>query len=752
MVEGSRGTHGEGERSSPRAPNPEPPAPSPSSLVPHPSPLAPRSSLLFLAVCSLGVSAFITQLTLMREAFGAFSGNELTFGIVLGNWLLLTGIGSALGKTASRLKSPLDVLIAALILVAVLPIADVYLLRTLRGAVFVRGAEVGVVETVAGCFVLLAPYCLVAGYVLTLACRVLASGNEPSSIGRVYFLDNVGDVIGGVLFTFVLIRLFDHFGVLYFSAFLNLAFACLLAASSRKPILPVSSSAITVALVVLVLACDLGQRSTRIEFARERVVLREDSDYGSLVVTELAGQYNFVHNGVRLFSSQDVRAAEEAAHYAMAQRPGAKRVLLISGGVAGTAREILKHGVEAVDYVELDPLIIEAAGRYVPESLDDPRIRVIETDGRLYVKQTRQKYDVVIADVPEPSTFQLNRFYTREFFAEVREVLAPGGVLAFSLGHYENFLSDELRDLIATADRTLRQVFSRVLILPDGEITFLASDEELTEKIAERIEQAGIENRWVNRDYLQETLTPGRLEAVASARSDDAAVNRDFDPILYYQRLRLWMSQFSFRFGLLEGVLLVLLVLFLVRLRPVPLAMFTTGFAASGLEVVLLVGFQILYGSVYHQVGLIVTMFMIGLGIGSLVMNRMKRRGRRDLAVLEVALAVYAGCLPLVLIGLGQLGGTATAIASQVVVPLLTLLLAVLVGLEFPLAGRADFKTVTSTAADLYTADYVGAALGALLVSTLLIPLLGVTAVCLLAAGANLASGAVLLVTSNSSN
>jgi len=684
----------------------------------------------------------------MREVLSAFSGNELTFGIVLGNWLLLTGIGSALGKTAARLKSPLNVLIVALVLVAVLPIADVYLLRTLRNAVFVRGAEVGMAETVAGCFVLLAPYCLIAGYVLTLACRVLAAGNEPSSIGRVYFLDNVGDVIGGVLFTFVLIRLFDHFGVLYFSAFLNLAFACLLAGVLRKPILLVSSAAITAALIVVIVACDLGERSTRIEFAGQRVVFREDSDYGSLVVTELAGQYNFVHNGVQLFSSQDVKAAEEAAHYAMVQRPGAKRVLLISGGVSGTAKEILKHGVDAVDYIELDPLIIEAAKRFVPERLDDPRIRVIATDGRLYVKQTPQTYDVVIANVPEPSTFQLNRFYTREFFAEIKGVLKPDGVFTFSLGHYENYLSGELRDLIATADRTLRQVFARVLILPDGQITFLASDEELTGQIAERIEQAGIENRWVTRDYLQDTLTPRRLEAVASARSDDAPVNRDFDPILYYQRLRLWMSQFSFRFGLVELGLLVLLVLFLVRLRPVPLAMFTTGFAASGLEVVLLVGFQILYGSVYHRVGLIVTMFMIGLGIGSLTMNRLKRRGRRDLAVLELALAVFAGCVPLVLIGLGQLGAAAP-IASQVVVPLLTLLLAVLVGLEFPLAGRADFQTVTSTASHLYTADYVGAALGALLVSTLLIPLLGVTAVCLLAAAANLASGAVLLVTSD---
>ena len=79
---------------------------------------------------------------------------------------------------------------------------------------------------------------------------------------------------------------------------------------------------------------------------------------------------------------------------------------------------------------------------------------------------------------------------------------------------------------------------------------------------------------------------------------------------------------------------------------------------------------------------------------------------------------------------------------------MMALLLAVIVGLEFPLAARADFQQVTATAARLYTADYIGAALGALLVSTLLIPLMGVVAVCWLAAALNVVSGTVLLVTS----
>ena len=64
------------------------------------------------------------------------------------------------------------------------------------------------------------------------------------------------------------------------------------------------------------------------------------------------------------------------------------------------------------------------------------------------------------------------------------------------------------------------------------------------------------------------------------------------------------MRQFDVRFGLLEvaywrGIVLV----FLTRLRPVSLAVFSSGFAASALEVVLLMGFQILFGSLYYRVG-----------------------------------------------------------------------------------------------------------------------------------------------------
>ena len=285
---------------------------------------------LVLAVGCLGFSAFLTQVTLMRELLSAFAGNELIFGVVLGNWMLLTGFGAAVGKTSPRLKSPWTILILAQVLVALLPIADVFLLRTLRNVIFIRGAEVGVTDSVVTCFVLLAPYCLIVGYLLTLASWFWTRDEQAEGIGRVYFLDNVGSVLGGLAFSFLLVHLLSHFAILYIPACLNLLAAAVTAIAAHRRRMLAAVAAVAIAMVGLIVTVDLDQRSTEILYSGQRIAYRGQSPYGSVVVTQLAGQYNFMENGAVLFSTQSVEQVEETVHYAMAQRPQAKRVLLVS--------------------------------------------------------------------------------------------------------------------------------------------------------------------------------------------------------------------------------------------------------------------------------------------------------------------------------------------------------------------------------------------------------------------------------------
>jgi spermidine synthase len=475
----------------------------------------------------------------------------------------------------------------------------------------------------------------------------------------------------------------------------------------------------------------------------------------------------------------------------MAQRPDARRVLLVSGGVAGVAKEILKYNVAGVDCVELDPLVIETGRRFLPEHFADPRIWVIATDARQFVRQTTNRYDVVILALPDPSTAQLNRFFTVEFFSGVKRVLADGGVLSFALGRYENYVSPELAQLLASAHWSLKQSFANILVLPGGRVFFLASDGPLHGDIAAQVEVHGILTKLVNRHYLDAMFTADRMADIQRAVSQPAAMNRDFSPMLYFYHLRHWMSQFTLSFGALQAVLLLLLLVYLIRLpvlsilrsrataedgrstakdgRGPALVLFASGFAGSALEVVLLLAFQVLCGSVYHQVGVIVTVFMVGLAVGAAWANRAPtnleegragcpqhaatarsesapyQRQARCLRYLAFAIAALALLLPALLFSLNRLSSAVPAfVVIQAVIALLTLILAVLVGAQFPLANQLQFDGTATGASQLYTADFVGAALGALLASTLLIPLLGVTGVCLLTAALNVFSGVLV--------
>jgi spermidine synthase len=743
----------------------------------------------------------------------------MVLGIALGLWLLLTGLGTSLGRTADKLRNPLAVLFTAQIFIAVIPMAQVFAVRALRNVVFVRGAEVGVMGTVLSAAVLLLPFCLVAGYTLTLACSILNRHGDASGAGRVYVADSLGSVVGGALFSFVLVRFLDHIALLAVPALLNLAAAVWLgraevgtarcavrAAFSGATIPPAASRAGTSQrdvptnlispakplrreIFILTLVAGIGAfvwlahsdaLSTALQFPGQNVLFRANSPYGRLVVTESGGETNFIENGIAFVSTPNVEQVEEAAHYAMSQRPGARRVLLVSGGVAGVAKEILKYNVAGVDCVELDPLVIETGRRFLPEHFADPRIRVIATDARQFVRQTTNRYDVVILALPDPSTAQLNRFFTVEFFSGVKRVLADGGVLSFALDRYENYVSPELAQLLASAHRSLQPSFANILVLPGGRVFFLASDGPLHGDIAVRIAAQGVSTKLVNRHYLDAMLTADRMADIQRAVSQPAALNRDFSPMLYFYHLRHWMSQFTLSFGALQAVLLLLLLVYLIRLRGPALVLFASGFAGSALEIVLLLAFQVLCGSVYHQVGVIVTVFMAGLALGAAWANQSSvrsfggassaspinlgprvtqpsetdaarsenapcQRQAKHLSYLAFAITGYAILLPLLLPLLNRMGGTtASLLAIKAVIALLTLILAVLVGAQFPLANQLQFDGTATGASRLYTADFVGASLGALLASTLLIPLVGVTGVCLLAAALNALAGGIL--------
>ena len=365
---------------------------------------------------------------------------------------------------------------------------------------------------------------------------------------------------------------------------------------------------------------------------------------------------------------------------------------MIGGGVAGDLREILKHPVESVTYVELDPLLIEAARAHLPPEeaavLDDPRVTLALTDGQLFVKRAPRTFDVIILDVPVPSTGALNSFYTREFFAEVRAILKRGGshsvrkgkrsgILALGLPSAENYWSPELARRNGSVYHTLQSVFAEVVVLPGEHNFYLASDPHLPTDhaaLTRRLAEREIETRWVTPSTIEYVFTTDRFEQVRKELESARGVrlNRNLTPICYYYDLVLWLSRFYPRpRGAFESASLLNLwwvalplapVVLLARWRrrwAVPFAIAGIGLAEMTLEVVIIFAFQVLHGTVYREVSLIVTAFMAGLAAGSAMSQRLVDIGlwrrdsrwsaRRMLLAVQGVVAVYGGLLPALL-------------------------------------------------------------------------------------------------------
>lgn len=707
--------------------------------------------LVILSIVVLGISALTTQLVLMRELLSSFNGNELSIGIILGNWLLLSGIGSYTGRhfPVNKFTNPIGKLSLLHILIALVPMIEVAAIRMLRDKLFIRGSLIGITEMVISSFIVLLPFCIISGFFLVIACE-LASGKYSS--GKVYIADSIGSSIGGLFFSFILIQVFDHFKLVSIVAALNFGWSIILSFKGRSKLLSAISGALFGITLLLIFRYDIDLFLTQKQFYGEKILFHGNSPYGRVVATEFENQINFIENGVPLSPSHNLQQVEETVHFAMAQRSNAKNVLLISGGYTGTAREILKYGVENVDYVELDTLIIKLAEKYLKENIASTKIKIINTDGRKYVRETNKKYDVIIIDVPDPLTSQINRFYTAEFYKECLRILEPDGVISFGISHYENYISDELAKVLSAVTATLKQCFKNILTVPANRVYFIASNGELISDIAGQLEKLGIQTRYVRRGYLNSIMSPDRLSNIKEASSYPGKINKDFHPTLYLYNILHWISQFRIKFGVLQAGLILFLLVYIVKLRATQLTIFASGFTGSTLEVVLLLAFQIFYGSVYLQLSIIITLFMLGLTVGAFYSKRwieLNPDSSKTHKLKLCKLAVISGAIGIFLYPILILLSKSLSnlpYFARISIPVLTFFLAFIAGSQFPIACGIESKKRLEGASKIYTADFIGASIGSLLAGTLLIPVAGVFATCLITAIFNIVCASFLFI------
>jgi len=717
-----------------------------------------------------------------------FYGNELSAGIMLACWLLWVSLGSlvpnklldyAEGKMKFKgITAPLfHILLVSIVFVVPFTI---FLIRNSKNILHVPAGEIiGILPMTTLSFVLLAPVCLVFGSLFALSCRLAAkdSPGPGEEAGRVYLWEAFGAAGGGLLFNFVFVNLFTPVQTALLCGALATASVLFIADRARSRIRWYATFFLLAAVILFALygAPRLDLLLRKAQWRSFDLISSKDSRYGNIALTRLDSQFNLFENGLLVASTNDPLTAESSVHYALLEHPRPKNALLIGGALAGSLDEALKHPLENVDCIELDPEMINTAKMYYPkESLrgfDDSRVKLHLIDGRLFVKNRIRnkdgKYDVIILTLPNPFTAQINRFYSLEFFKEIGSILDKGGVFSFCLSSSENYISPLQGKFFASIYRTLKEEFSDVRIIPGDTAVFLASPSNgvLTYDyglLTARYEERKLDLGYVNRYYLPDRFRPDRIGYLRDIveKSERAGINRDFRPIGYFYDMVLWSSQYSpaarenlIKLGGLEKktavfaifitfIILLALQLFAPRLKNlgVVLSVGTTGLSGMLLQIATILAFQVIYGYVYYNIGIIFASFMAGLVIGSALAIRTLRTTENPINIYRFSqflLAAYSFLLPVIffLLGLSWRGGAFASAAGQIIFSLLPGIAGLAGGLQFPLATKICLGRRASGAAVagfLYGVDLIGACAGALFTSAVVIPVLGIDSACYL--------------------
>ncbi len=791
----------------------------------------------------LGLTSQIVQVVLLRELLMVFHGNELSIGLIFAAWMAWMGLGSYLGGTiSSRYARTANLLRASAVgLLLTLPVTIV-LIRELRNLIVVPpAAQLSLLDIAISSALLMAPACLFMGmhfvYVVKLW-READKSTDSSATGKTYISEALGSALGGIIFTTFLIHVLNPLQTVAAAALVLLLVVLLSQGLIRsRPWIASVGFAVLVG-IVLALMVPLDQwahnRHWQHFLPRHELLDMRPSKYGNIAVVRYADQYTFYQSGQLVFSTagaDELRPGWEAqdsvafAHLAMVQYKDPQRVLLLGGGLGGTLGEITKHPVTAIDYVELDEVLLQAARPHLPaatlDALADPRVRLLHGDARLYVKTAATEYDLIIVDLPDPATAVLNRYYTKEFFAEAASLLGPNGVLVLHSSSTPQLHRTAVANRNAAIYHTLRSVFEHVVVAGDRVLVYIASQDGQQPNVdpvvlRQRYEERGIVTdgfagshfhtwleptsvrrvNWILRNHGRtatahltgpgpQPLLPGSLEEQALQEAELPSVhqryfiNSDFKPIGYFYTLMLWdditrpfhqsilpmllhaRSWWVLPVAAVPLLLMLVVVLGIHRqtsnqraLRRVGIRLavlttvLTTGMSTMMLQITLLFAFQSVYGFVYELVGLITAFFMLGLAGGAWLAHRslVRRFSLSMLAVIQLLMALVCLVLWLGLPVIVTLRSPAFLFGLFAAV---TATAGLINGVDFPVAAAcytALHRQPEKSAGVIYAGELFGACISAALASTVVVPIFGVGAAFLVAAGVSGIACLLLLI------
>src|SRR5258705_5577751 len=421
---------------------------------------------LLLSVPLAGMAVLITEITAIRMLAPFFGNSIFTISSVIGIILAALGLGYYLGGSLAASRPSVACFFSLIVIAgfsvlllqflnAVLLPGIAYKLSLIDGPLIVSFLMFSLHALL---LAMLSPFAITL-----LHARELGKGVGKAS-GLVFFWSTLGSIAGSLATGFLLI---PHWGIGNIvagtgSGLVLLGGAGILATRRLPKIVPVGLALLGLISGVVLQHAATGDRG--VVFAADglyerivirdipyrgrtaRILLQDRNISGGLVLDDggMAFDYTKYFDLYRLFISE------------------LKTALAIRGGAYSVPRSILHDSPRAiVDVAEIDPSLHALALRYF-DLPDDARLKNHVIDGRRFLHDTQERYDLIFSDAYRSFISAPPQFATLEFFRLARSRLKEDGVL---IANFYGSLAPDTRATIYSALRTMRAAFPQVYVI-----------------------------------------------------------------------------------------------------------------------------------------------------------------------------------------------------------------------------------------------------------------------------------------------
>ena len=264
-----------------------------------------------------------------------------------------------------------------------------------------------------------------------------------ANVSNVFTADYIGALIAALLFPLVLVPQLGLLQAGLLIGLLNTGIALLALFVFRteiKKYLPLLFSGVLLLALLTAgffySASFVSQMETRLY--QDKIIFTQDTKFQQRLVLARRGErIRFYINGALQFDSFDeYRYHESLVHPTMGLINNAENILILGGGDGLAARELLRYSsVQKITLIDLDPAVTNLfknkalLKKVNQDSLNNPRVEIINKDAWKYLENSQQLYDAIFIDLPDPNNISLSRLYSTAFYRLVKQHLSEMGVM-----------------------------------------------------------------------------------------------------------------------------------------------------------------------------------------------------------------------------------------------------------------------------------------------------------------------------------